>query len=231
MTTPSFFPDIRLFNIKEKILDYLRCAICKQYLSSDPIYMRSDGSNICHRCVYSNGVPKDCVRNRAYETIACIVLFPCIYKNWGCPTRLKFGRDLWQHESNCSYSYVSNKQTQTLDSIRKSKKPHRTQNSMHPQQSTTHQQKPQQKERGVIQTHSGHYYGTISPLNVPFAPPTEKSDFDVNRELLKSMKKREERKFTRAEDIESQFDRMTGENASVSTEDSFRMYDGNSYNR
>lgn len=60
------------------------------------------------------------------------------------------------------------------------------------------------KERGVITTHSGHYYGTITPNSVPFAPPTPNKEFDVNKQIVKSLKKHQERKLVTADQIQSQ---------------------------
>ncbi|KAJ8927211.1 hypothetical protein NQ314_020357 [Rhamnusium bicolor] len=114
----------------------------------------------------------------------------------GCPTRLKFGRILWQHESECSYGQIYKKITKNI-----------TKN-------------PSQKEKGVIMTHSGHYYGTITPNVALFAPPNQKSEFEANKEVLKSLKRQQERRIVRADEIGTQFELMNSEDGSVCTEDS-----------
>ncbi|XP_018561812.1 uncharacterized protein LOC108903943 [Anoplophora glabripennis] len=180
--------EIRQTPVPENLLEYIKCVQCECYLTCDPVYIQSNGKNICHRCVYANGIPPNCLRNIAYEMLSTILIFPCIYRNRGCPTRLRFGRALWQHETECSYG-------QTYQKITKN---------------------PNQKEKGVIKTHSGHYYGTITPNVVLFAPPSQKSEFELNKELLKSLKKQQERRFLRADEIGSQIEKMNSDDGSIS---------------
>lgn len=195
--------EIRQTAVPEHLLDQIKCVQCECYLSCDPVYIQSDGGNVCHRCVLSNGVSPHHLRNIAYERLSTIIVFPCIYRNRGCPTRLRFGRVLWQHETECSYG-------QTYQKIQA--------------------KNPSQKEKGVIKTHSGHYYGTITPNVVLFAPPKQQSEFEVNRDLLKSLKKQQERRFVRADEIGSQMEKMNSEDGSVGTDDSERrnLYENSS---
>ncbi|CAG9863474.1 unnamed protein product [Phyllotreta striolata] len=189
------FDDVRLIPVPETLFDQIKCVQCESYLSCEPVHIRPDGRNLCHRCYSSNGAPGECLRNVAYEMVSNILVFPCVYRNRGCPTRLKFGRDLWHHESECSYNQMY-------------RKPERN---------------ASKKERGVIQTHSGHYYGTITPYSAPFAPPSTNSEFDINKELVKSLKKQQERKMMKAEEINSAIlDNSSVENKSSSSEYSTR---------
>ncbi|CAH1966746.1 unnamed protein product [Acanthoscelides obtectus] len=187
--------DIRLVPIFEPLLDYIRCVSCNYFLSCEPVYILPNGKNVCHRCIHANGFPPNGIHNVFYETLANIVIFPCIFRGRGCPTMLKFGKDLWEHETQCSYN----------TSFAKAQKS---------------QQQERNKERGVIQTHSGHHFGTLSPNNVPMAPPRKDSDFDLQKQLVKSIKKQQERRHLRAEEIESQFDRR-----SVDTDGSHKSID------
>ncbi|CAH1116153.1 unnamed protein product [Phaedon cochleariae] len=193
--------DIRLVAVPDHLLDHIKCVICQSYLTCEPVFIQPNGTNICHRCVHSNGVPPNCLRNYLYEQLSSIIIFPCVFRNRGCPTRLKFGKDLWQHESQCSYNQMFRKSTP----------------------------KPgNQKEKGVIQTHSGHYYGTITPHSAPFAPPAPHADFDANMQLLKSLKNKQERKFVRAEEIGSSMGKVGSEDGSSSDYDVDR---GSSYDK
>lgn len=94
---------------------------------------------------------------------------------------------------------------------------------------------PSQKERGVITTHSGHYYGTITPNSLLFAPPRPNSEFDMNKEILKSLKKHQDaRKFVTADQIENQFVEKYSEDGSIDTDfsssDKKNSYDATSSN-
>ncbi|XP_072397256.1 uncharacterized protein [Diabrotica undecimpunctata] len=109
------YGDIRLVAIPEKLLDFIKCVQCESYLSCEPVYIRSDGKNICHRCIHSNGVPPDCIRNLGYEILSSIIIFPCVFRNRGCPTRLKFGTDLWHHEAECSYNQMFKKKMPEME--------------------------------------------------------------------------------------------------------------------
>ncbi|XP_023023655.2 uncharacterized protein [Leptinotarsa decemlineata] len=192
--------DIRLIAIHEYLLDYITCVQCQSYLSCDPVYILSNGKNICHRCSYANGTPPNTIRNYLYETLSSIIIFPCVFRNRGCPTRLKFGVDLWQHESTCPYNQMFKK---------------------------TEQKSPNHKERGVIKTHSGHYYGTITANTAPFSPPTPTSDFDMTKQLVKSLKKQQERRFMRAEEIQSSM----GKNSEDGSDEEVESVKANSHGK
>ncbi|KAG5872053.1 hypothetical protein JTB14_021845 [Gonioctena quinquepunctata] len=194
--------DIRLIGIPEYLLDYIKCSQCESYLSCEPVYIQMNGRNICHRCVYANGVPPDSVRNISYEILSNIIVFPCEYRNRGCPTRLKFGSDLWHHESQCSYNQM----------FRKAQPKY-----------------PNQKEKGIIRTHSGHVYGTITPNTLPFISPSPTNEMDINAQLVKSLKKQQGRRILRIEDIETSISRMNSEDGSLTDlDESLRV---NSYEK
>ncbi|XP_008196976.2 uncharacterized protein LOC103314031 [Tribolium castaneum] len=163
-------PDINLEHVPEQMLETLKCVSCESYLTNKPVYLVHDGRNICHRCIHSNGAPKGAVRNLAYETIATSIIFPCVYRFRGCTIWLQFGREMWGHENDCPYGQIRQKLT---------KNPSRT---------------GKEKERGVIETHSGHIWGTITPHSALFAPPKTKNNEGkiVTQELEEKMKKKKE---------------------------------------
>lgn len=166
---PNFFIDATLEHVTEEQLEKLKCVSCEAYLSNVPVFTLIDGKSVCHRCYYSNGPPISSIRNLAYETIASSFIFPCIYRFRGCTIRLKYGREMWNHEHECAYGQIQ--RSQIL------RKPSQQKNG---------------KERGVIETHSGHYWGTITPHSALFAPPkTKKNDGKiVTQELEEVMKKK-----------------------------------------
>ncbi|XP_044759373.1 uncharacterized protein LOC123317076 [Coccinella septempunctata] len=92
--------------VPEKCLNLVSCKNCGKYLSSQPVHINVVGSNICHRCYLSNGLPPHTLRNLAYEKLANIFRFPCIFRAKGCPIKFRFGRDSWEHEVNCHYRDV-----------------------------------------------------------------------------------------------------------------------------
>lgn len=155
--------------LPDNLLDQIKCFYCECYLSCDPIFILENGQNVCHRCVNSNGPPKNATRNLVYEKLASTLIFPCIYRNRSCPTKLIFGRTLWKHEANCSYGIIQ--QTNSNDRVRT--------------------KKLNEKERGVIQTQWGHYYGTI--VDRAFAPPIN-GNKNITNDLIKSLKTRHEKK-------------------------------------
>ncbi|KAF2879729.1 hypothetical protein ILUMI_26447 [Ignelater luminosus] len=82
-------------------LNHLYCSICKGYLSSSPIRLSSDGSNICGRCSPLNrDVPV--YRQSSLEAILSSALFPCKYRPNGCSMKLTFDCT-HDHENICSY--------------------------------------------------------------------------------------------------------------------------------
>ncbi|RZC33849.1 Sina domain containing protein [Asbolus verrucosus] len=170
---------INFERVPEEALEQLKCAACESYLSNGPVYIMADGKNICHRCSHSNGIPKDAIRNLAYETIATAMIFPCIYRFRGCTVWMKFERDMWEHEHQCPYGKITQ---------RVSKKPSKG-----------------GKERGVIETHSGHIWGTITPHSALFAPPKTKNNDGkiVTQELAQIMKKKQKEDEVKSFDSQS----------------------------
>lgn len=125
------------------MLAALTCSLCGFYLSASPIHVNAQGYSTCHRCHEAKGgqLPRDYVRHAALEHILEILLFPCVYRKRGCTKIFRFGYNS-NHEESCSYS-------------------------------RTQQQKPfttfvdpnNGKQKGVIETHTGHMYGTITPFS------------------------------------------------------------------
>lgn len=78
------------------------------------------------------------------------------------------------------------------------------------------------KEKGLIRTHTGHIWATITPSKALFAPPDDDRP-DVNQEILKSIAKKQVRQIRRADDI-GQWDENASknwDNESVSTSTSY----------
>ncbi|XP_060522220.1 uncharacterized protein LOC132699488 [Cylas formicarius] len=186
--------DLRLTTVPEHIFGYIKCVVCEGFLSCEPVYTQINGKNICHRCINSNGVPPNCRRNLPYETFSKTLVFPCSFRSKGCPERGEFGRGLWQHEAECPYGAIIY------------------------QQSDQKRESQAKKEKGVIKTHTGHIWATITPNSQLFAPPEDPNN-DINKQLLKSLaKKQQERHIKRADQIgdELRNRRMSGDSA-VST--------------
>ncbi|XP_066159265.1 uncharacterized protein [Euwallacea fornicatus] len=223
------FDEPRWTMVPENFLDELECVLCGGYLNSAPIFLQSNGQNVCHRCIYTNGTPPNCRRNYAYEDFAQIFLFPCSYRNRGCKERLPFGKEVWKHESQCEYG--SNQQRvekdlrqRQVDEARASLRPVQNQ----PSHFTTNQPNPPassdnkpRKEKGLVQTHTGHVWATITPQKALFAPPDDYTD-QANKNLLKSLVKKHEKQRRRADDVYNNVNaRRFSDCESVSTNESF----------
>ncbi|KAH1015994.1 uncharacterized protein LOC109537819 [Dendroctonus ponderosae] len=236
--------EIRLVYVPDNLLEYLECVICRGYLNSSPVYIQSNGQNVCHRCIYANGNPPNCRRNDAYENFSQIFLFPCTYRNRGCKERLQFGKAVWNHESKCEYgpnlpqnSTFAERAELVRNSLRPQQDAHRlSSRQRQPQPAHVHSSnnnersensEPQDpvvrpKEKGLIRTHTGHIWATITPSKALFAPPDDDRP-DVNQEILKSIAKKQVRQIRRADDI-GQWDENGGknwDNESVSTSTSY----------
>ncbi|GJQ73428.1 hypothetical protein Trydic_g13790 [Trypoxylus dichotomus] len=138
--------NLKFYNIPdEEVLSVLTCTLCGYYLSSCPLHVNADGQTICHRCYTrkEGKISPNFVRHHALETIVQILLFPCVYRNRGCTKVFRFGYDS-DHEQMCSYS--------------------KTQKSF-----ATFTDPNNGKQKGVIETHTGHMFGTIRPYSQFFS--------------------------------------------------------------
>lgn len=90
----------------------------------------------------------------ALEYILEIFLFPCIYRKRGCTKVFKFGLD-YSHEHECSYSKTQ-KVVKTFT-------------------------EPNGKQKGVIETHTGHMYGTITPNSQFFVAQNKLTNDNYNK--------------------------------------------------
>lgn len=186
--------DLYLTKIPINAVEQLHCNYCQSYLSSPPVYTNIDGETTCHRCVKDNGPPPDSVQNLAYETICNIIIFPCKFRNRGCPENVRFGRNAWQHEMVCAYGQPEN--YNTGDPVEQKANGRIFESNRQGSNVGDKIIKPlSKKERGVIQTHTGHYYGTITANSVPYAPPSRNQNPNSNKELIKSLKSKHERKY------------------------------------
>lgn len=199
-------------NVNEQMLDVLKCVSCESYLCNKPVYIVHDGKNICHRCTHSNGVPKGAIRNLAYEQIATSIIFPCIYRFRGCTIRLQFGREMWGHENDCSYGQIRQKLIKQSSRIAKDSK---------------------EKERGVIETHSGHIWGTITPHSALFAPPKTRNHEGkiVTQELEEVMKKKQKEDEIKSFDSQSVDSIMSRPSTCDSTADNMSRSIGDNISR
>lgn len=151
-------------NLPDRLLFSLMCSFCQSYLSCRPIFIDHDGHKICHRC-YSSKNLNNYVRQKALEDFLEIAVFPCIYKSSGCPEKRKFGRDYDVHEIECAYG-------QSFKKL--------------PFDKLNHLNTGSTKEKGIIQSHRGYVYGTITPNLLPISttvmPPfvVEKSSHPIH---------------------------------------------------
>uniref|UniRef100_A0A1Y1KVB1 SIAH-type domain-containing protein n=1 Tax=Photinus pyralis TaxID=7054 RepID=A0A1Y1KVB1_PHOPY len=81
--------------------DFL-CTICKQYLSTAPIYLLEDGRDICNSCSQGNCLKP--YRNATLEKILANVHFPCKNSGDGCTVTYKFNKE--EHINKCNYNPV-----------------------------------------------------------------------------------------------------------------------------
>lgn len=79
-----------------------KCASCKKYLSSPPVYVQSTGDSVCEKCSNTAGPPF--FRNKLYENIVKNVFFPCEFVSRGCRHMVVFG-DTQQHEATCPHKH------------------------------------------------------------------------------------------------------------------------------
>lgn len=123
----------------------MTCTLCGYYLSSSPIHVNGDGYSICHRCCASKEgkLSANYIRHFALETMLQIFLFPCVYRKRGCTKVFRYGYDS-DHEQMCSYS--------------------KTQKSF-----ATFTDPNNGKQKGIIETHTGHMFGTITPYSQFFS--------------------------------------------------------------
>lgn len=132
--------------IPEAILPKLTCTFCQNYLSCPPIHINQDGQQICFRCCATKDLT-GFVRHIAFETLLQIVVFPCIYRNWGCPISDKFGETCSNHEKDCPYG-------QSYKKV--------------PYKKTSYTKDGKLKEKGLVESHRGPVWATLTPSTIPF---------------------------------------------------------------
>ncbi|XP_050311446.1 uncharacterized protein LOC126747016 [Anthonomus grandis grandis] len=224
--------EIRIAHVPENLLEYLECVICGSYLNSTPVFIQSNGQNVCHRCVHANGNPPNCRRNLSYESFGQIFLFPCAYRSRGCQERHQYGSAIWKHEARCQYRPSLTKSVSLQEErFTHHLLPHMRPISEQPRlQPTFEDDEPRPsatrpiKEKGLIKTHSGHIWATITPQKALFAPPDEHDEQrDINKQLIQSMVKKQGRQIRRVDDIGGEMGRRNSEAESISTNESFSI--------
>ncbi|KAF5298240.1 hypothetical protein FQR65_LT09751 [Abscondita terminalis] len=94
-------PEIQKLQVPDKILDKLRCFLCKEYLTQLPVYIYpSKGGAACGRCSVIN--EETHIRNTTYETLASYLRFPCRFRARGCSSN-ELLYDMKAHEETCAY--------------------------------------------------------------------------------------------------------------------------------
>lgn len=141
-----FISGIRFLEVTDTLLPKLSCSICQYYISCPPIYVNQGSQQICHRCYEAKDLT-GFVRHIALETLLQIVVFPCIYRNWGCPTKEHFGENSYVHELDCSYGLSYKKVPFKKTSVTKDGR---------------------LKERGLVESHRGPVWATITPQTILF---------------------------------------------------------------
>lgn len=90
-----------MIELKENVIEKLKCSECGSYLSCAPIMMKSDGNSVCGRCeLPEEELPG--ARNKVYEEVASVVSFPCRYREEGCSKKLPWD-NVKQHEEQCDF--------------------------------------------------------------------------------------------------------------------------------
>lgn len=93
-------------------LDLLRCALCRQLLSSSPVYSHKNGDSICYVCYVDEAICKnEYFRNVLYENVMQDVGFPCGYVSYGCEEHVRFNDT--EHEKRCDFKFFDCPITQT----------------------------------------------------------------------------------------------------------------------
>lgn len=89
-----------LYSVPDATLQKLRCCLCNDYLSQFPVLVCKEIGSVCGRCPVLHD--ENPIRNRAYETIAETLSFPCRYSTLGC-LELLTPKHLVEHEETCTY--------------------------------------------------------------------------------------------------------------------------------
>lgn len=90
-------------DLPEEILNKMTCLTCKHLLSVYPVYVKKDGSGaICGRCPPNDKAENQYLRDESFEALSQFLLFPCIYKENGCPKKL-LPSVLEEHETYCEF--------------------------------------------------------------------------------------------------------------------------------
>lgn len=87
------------FTIKLDIAK-IKCALCKEYLRSAPVFVQYSGDTICERC--NKISEKISFRNKLYEDMMKAALLPCRFATKGCTKQLQFNHCA-NHENVCDY--------------------------------------------------------------------------------------------------------------------------------
>ncbi|CAG9767119.1 unnamed protein product [Ceutorhynchus assimilis] len=214
----------KLTIVPDNLLEDLECVNCRGYLNNVPVHIQTNGQNVCHRCIYANGAPPNTRRNYSYENFSQIFLFPCTNKERGCRERFQFGRQIWKHEAKCEYARVSRTSSYRLEPRSPiANQPRLNDQYAYQNEAMDINEEPitRPKERGVIKTHSGHYYGTITPAKALFAPPENNTEEDnTKKKLLKSLAKKQGRNILKNE---IEMGRRYSESESLSTNESYSI--------
>lgn len=89
-----------MFSVPQTLISKLKCSQCQEIISCPPVYTKKNLENICGRCTPSKTQKKTIVRNKLFEDLAELFLFPCKYAEQGCDIKFKWGETL-EHETNC----------------------------------------------------------------------------------------------------------------------------------
>lgn len=84
----------------EDVLEKLKCCECSEYLSCEPVMLKSNGDSVCGRCYVTDDLKL--ARNKVYEIVSSTILFPCRYNKDGCTKKFKID-DMKKHEEECQY--------------------------------------------------------------------------------------------------------------------------------
>lgn len=133
----------KLLNLPRLALDWLLCAKCSLYLSAPGCYVNGQGRPFCFRCI-TNTPQMDYIRHVDLEKLLSFMVFPCIFHMRGCTKRYRFGDPAaYSHEQECPYGFAAQRPLSQLKTINVNG-----------------------KQKGVIPTHTGHVFATITPNTI-----------------------------------------------------------------
>lgn len=133
----------KLLNLPRLALEWLLCTKCSLYISAPGCYVNSQGRPFCFRCI-TTPPQTEYIRHVDLEKLLGFMVFPCIFHMRGCTKRYRFGDPAgYSHEQECAYGFAAQRPISQLKTVNING-----------------------KQKGVIPTHTGHVFATITPNTI-----------------------------------------------------------------